>query len=100
MTDSPTEAAHNLNADPEALAWARAKVERVRDKCRRFEADARNQGRTESATQWRRFAKFLEMEFIGGKGCVIAAFDERRPAFAALEAPVPVSEEQTGGGDA
>ncbi|MEU8199525.1 hypothetical protein AB0C10_37650, partial [Microbispora amethystogenes] len=30
VTDSPTEAAHNLNADPEALAWARAKVERVR----------------------------------------------------------------------
>lgn len=24
MTDTPTEAAHNLNADPEALAWARA----------------------------------------------------------------------------
>lgn len=83
----------DLNADPEALAWARAKAEKIRDKCRAFEAEAQAQDRTEPAAMWRRFAWFLETQFIGGKGCVVAAFDERRPAFAALETRVRTTEE-------
>lgn len=65
--------------DPEALAWARGHVERLRDRYRRFEAKARAEGRTERATQWRKFANLLQMELIGGEGCVYTPFDERLP---------------------
>lgn len=70
--------------DPDALAWARGKVERLRDKYRRFEIQARERGDTELAAQWRKFANLLEMELIGGKGCTITPFDERRPSLAEL----------------
>lgn len=73
-----------FEADPEALAWARGYVERLVTKYRGFEATARSEGRTEMASQWRKFANLLRMELIGGEGCVITPFDERRPQFAAL----------------
>lgn len=86
--------------DPEALAWARGVVERVREKYREFERQAQSKGDIEQASQWRKFANLLDMEFIGGKGCVVAPFDERRPAFvAALESAPTATEEQTGGGN-
>jgi len=68
-------------SDPEALEWARGNVERLRDRYRRFTTEARDAGRTEQAEMWRRFANLLEMQLIGGKGCVITPFDERRPAL-------------------
>jgi hypothetical protein len=33
---------------------------------------------------WRRLANMIDMQMVGGKGCSIAAFDERLPAMTAL----------------
>jgi hypothetical protein len=71
----------DYDRDPEALAWARAKVQCDIDRFRRFEQQARERGNPDLATQWRKFANFLQMDFIGGEGCSIAAFDERRPSL-------------------
>jgi hypothetical protein len=69
------------DTDPAALAWARAAVQRRIDHYRGFEAKARTSGSEERAAQWRKMANLLHMDFIGGEGCVIAAFDERRPSL-------------------
>jgi hypothetical protein len=69
------------DTDPEALAWARAYVQRDITRFRAFEAAAAGGGNPELASQWRKFANLLAMDFIGGEGCKIAAFDERRPSL-------------------
>lgn len=82
-----------FDRDPEAVAWARAKVQRRVDKYRGFEAKTRERGEQDKADFWRRLANMLEMELLGGKTCVIAAFDERLPEMAAL-----LGEADAGGG--
>lgn len=84
MTETTT---RDFDRDPEALAWARAKVQRDIDRYRRFESAARSEGRTEQASLWRKMANLLNMDFIGGEGCSIAAFDERRPQLPPLNGP-------------
>ncbi len=85
--DLETGASHpDFGTNPEALAWAREHVERVAAKYRGFEATARSEGRMEMASQWRKFANLLQMELVGGKGCVITPFDERRPQILGAEA--------------
>lgn len=74
----------DYDGDPEALAWARAKVEAEIDRAARFVDQATAQGVTDSAEFWRRHALHLHRAFIGGEGCTIAAFDERRPQFQRL----------------
>ena len=59
--------------DPDAIAWARARVQKLVDRYREFE---RQPGNTDPR-QWRKFANLLEMELIGGSGCVIRPFDPR-----------------------
>ncbi|HLK77215.1 MAG TPA: hypothetical protein VKU77_26635 [Streptosporangiaceae bacterium] len=88
MTDPAGHAPDPLTAldarfgkDPDALAWARGHVEQLRDRYRRFEGDARGSGATERAARWRRMASMLDMQLIGGTGCVITPFDERRPSL-------------------
>jgi hypothetical protein len=71
------------DTDPEALAWARAGVQGLVDKMRRFERQAAEQGTTDPA-QWRKIANIVESHLIGGKGCVIATFDERRAKLAPI----------------
>lgn len=71
---------HDYDNDPEALAWARAYVERVAALMDEWEKYAAEKGTTDPK-QWRRFACLLRDRFIGGSGCVIAAFDERKPEF-------------------
>lgn len=74
-----------FSRDPEALAWARGHVEGFVAKMRNFERMARESGGDEGlerARNWRRIANILEMQFVGGEGCVITPFDERLPAFA------------------
>lgn len=68
----------DFDRDPEALAWARAKVQHEIDRMVSFERQAAETGTTDPA-QWRRFSGMLRRSFIGGEGCVIAAFDERLP---------------------
>lgn len=71
------------DTDPEALAWARSKVQPLIDKMRRFEQQATESGETDPA-QWRKIANVIESHLIGGSGCVIAQFDERMPTFAPI----------------
>lgn len=92
MTNLPP-ARSRYDYDPEALAWARAKVQAQIDRAEKFVAQAAAQGAAEGAEFWRRHALHLHRSFIGGEGCNIACFDERLPAFAksidnALPAPI------------
>lgn len=81
------------DTDPEALAWARSKVGRVIAKYRGFERHCKERGDLGRAAMWRKFANLLEMELIGGKGCVVTPFDERKPEMARLmEAQVTAPE--------
>lgn len=82
MTGTTT---RDYDRDPEALAWARAKVQRDIDRFRRFEQQSRERGDADLASQWRKMANFLQMDFIGGTGCSIAAFDERRPSLPVID---------------
>lgn len=68
-----------FDLDQDAIDWARGHVERVRDKWRAWEYEARDKGDGELMLRCRRIANVLDMELIGGKGCVITAFDQRRP---------------------
>lgn len=81
MSDDLTALTTRFGSDPDALAWARGHVQRLADKFRRFEADARSDGRTGQAQQWRKFANLLDMQLIGGSGCVITPFDVRRSSL-------------------
>jgi hypothetical protein len=65
----------DYNSDPAAIAWARAKIQRRADHYRDWEKQARAQGETERANQWRMVAQCMERDFLGSGGCVIAAFD-------------------------
>lgn len=84
----------NYDRDQEAIDWARAKIEKKRDFAREAEMkskeawlQARRDNRLyreidqhhEQMLRWRRIANMLEMWFIGGEGCAIAAFDQRYP---------------------
>lgn len=63
----------NYDADPDALEWARAKIQVYVDKARRFERQSDN------PEGWRRVANIMEMWLLpSGQGCVIGPFDRRR----------------------
>ncbi|MFI8301533.1 hypothetical protein ACIGCZ_37125 [Streptomyces nigra] len=78
------------DADPEALAWARAKVQDEIDRCRKFTESATAAGKPEQAEMWRRLANRMQRQFIGGEGCVMGYFDERLPSLAkAVDHSIP-----------
>lgn len=73
-------AAHDkYDRDPEALTWARAKVQAGIDRAEKFVEQATAADKPEAAQKWRYIANLLRNSFIGGEGCVIARFDERLP---------------------
>ncbi|GAA2347340.1 hypothetical protein [Dactylosporangium salmoneum] len=74
----------DYDRDPEAIAWARAKVQREVDKLRGWERTAAERGNAEQSMQWRKMANLLQMRFLGTGNCVIAAFDERLPEYKAI----------------
>jgi hypothetical protein len=74
----------DYNSDPAAIAWARAKIQRRVDHYRDWERQARERGDVARADQWRKFAWFLEHDFLGDNGCVVAYFDERLPTLAPI----------------
>ena len=81
------------DADPEALAWARAKIQAEIDRARRFALSAEVVNDEHQTDMWRRLANRMQRVFIGGDGCVHAAFDERLPDLVkavdnALPAPI------------
>lgn len=71
--------ATDYDRDPEAIAWARRKIQDEIDRCRKFHASATEAGKPEQAEMWQRLANRMERTFMGGSGCVIAYFDERLP---------------------
>lgn len=80
----------NYDLDPDALAWARAKVERLINRFADFERQCTEKGDTDRAKAWKRAAWDVRRGLIGGEGCVIGAFDERLPALAsAIDHAIP-----------
>ena len=99
-TDRPQPAARSpYDRDPEALAWARAKVQPYIDQLAEWEKQAEERGATAKA-RGIGVARLLAIRhFANGKGCTIGAFDERRPELAkaidnALNAPTDHKENQ------
>lgn len=86
-----------FDLDPEALAWARSKVEIFIKKMRSFEEQASHADpiSPERERQWRVFGNIVQMDFIGGEGCVIALFDERLPRLLPMLDP-PVTPTENG----
>jgi len=60
------------SCDQNAVEWARAAVEKVRDWCRELETQG-----SDNSDNWRRLANLLEMKLIGGETCVVTPFDAR-----------------------
>lgn len=71
-----------FDLDPDAIEWARRKIRHYVDRAAGFEQHCRETGNTEGETRWRTVRQFMDQTLLGGKGCVIAAFDERLPEWA------------------
>lgn len=68
--------------DPEAIAWARAKVQAEIDRAEEFAADATAAAHLETARNWRIIARHLRRTLLGDtRSCVMGRFDERLPAL-------------------
>ena len=99
MTAGPS----RFDRDPDALAWARLKVKDLESRWRKFAESAADAGKDDQADMWRYLANGVRNELIGGEGCVIAAFDERRASLPPVadgeppaSAPVAASGEYDG----
>lgn len=68
-----------FDTDPDALAWARAKIQQSVERAEQFEKHATERGQADMAARWRLAAQVMRRDLLGGKGCVIAGFDERLP---------------------
>ena len=71
-----------FDSDPEALAWAREKIQRRIDHYRDWQTKTLASGNLVANRTWRIVATTMERDFIGAGGCVVGAFDERLPQFA------------------
>lgn len=88
-TPAGTEAPPDLSRfddDPDALAWARLKIQHAVDRATGFEAHCRETGNKSGEVNWRTVRQFMSQTLIGGRGCVIGAFDERLPEMRRLMA--------------
>lgn len=70
-----------FDRDPDALEWAREKVRDFESRWRKFSKDAAEAGKPDVADIWRYLANGVHASLIGGSGCVIGAFDERRASL-------------------
>jgi len=69
---------HDYDTDPEALAWARAKIEFEIARCNNRREQAKDRRDTTTAEHWRRTSGYLRRRFITrSEGAGLAAFDER-----------------------
>lgn len=83
----------HYDEDPEALAWARTKVQAYIDQLADFENQAKAKDDPRAATGCAVSRLLAERHFLGDGGCTIGAFDERLPEWtkrinSALPAPV------------
>jgi hypothetical protein len=67
----------DYDSDPEALAWARAKVQREVARCRHYHRTATDAGDATQADMWRRLANRMDRVLVNGDGTDLAAFDAR-----------------------
>lgn len=67
--------------DPEAIAWARAKVERLSARIEKHATWLDDAGRSDEATGLRRALYFIDRDVLGGSGCVIGSLDDRLPSM-------------------
>lgn len=81
MAEPTTEAPDlsRFDTDPDALAWAREKIQAKIDRAAGFEQHCRDTEAPDCEVRWRTVRQFMTQTLIGGRGCVIAAFDERLP---------------------
>ena len=70
-----------FDSDPDALAWARQKIQHEIDRFADWERKDTEAGEIDRAMQWRKMRNMLVRQFVGTGGCVIAGFDERLPAY-------------------
>ncbi|MGV2914677.1 hypothetical protein [Streptomyces alfalfae] len=82
-----------FDQDPDALAWARSKVQVYIDRLADFERQAKDDGDARAATGCAVSRLLAQRHFLGDGGCTIGAFDERLPEWSklidsALPAPV------------
>lgn len=69
----------DFDRDPAALAWARGKIQDYIDRLAGFEGQAASKGDEASVHCFRLVQSHVRSYFLGDGGCVIGAFDERRP---------------------
>lgn len=79
--------------DPEALAWARAHVQKFIDRLADFEQQAKTKSDPITEYGCGVARAMAERHFLGDDGCTIGVFDERLPALAeavdhAIPAPI------------
>jgi hypothetical protein len=69
------------DTDPDALAWARARVQHQLDRLAAFEEHATQSGKTDLAHGLSMARRSTAQLLLGGEGCVVGAFDARRPTM-------------------
>jgi hypothetical protein len=77
MTDHP-----RYDTDPDALAWARNRVQQYLDRLADFEQQAKTKGDPITQNGCGVARLLAERHFLGDGGCTIGVFDERRPHLA------------------
>jgi hypothetical protein len=66
--------------DPEAIAWARTKVQAEIDRADKFATQAAAAANPDAAERWAFTARYLRRTLLGDTGsCVMGRFDERLP---------------------
>ena len=70
-----------FDTDPDALAWARGKIQHAVERAEQFQKHNTDGCDPEWAERWRITAAYMRRTLLGGRGCVIAAFDERLPEW-------------------
>ena len=82
-----------FDQDPEALAWARTRVQDFINRLADFEQQAKTKGDQIAQYGCGAARAMAERHFLGDGGCTIGVFDERLPELAkainnALPAPI------------
>lgn len=68
--------------DPEAIAWARAKIQAEINRAEEFAAQATAAAHFETAGHWNALSRHLRRAFVGDtRSRVMGRFDERLPAL-------------------
>jgi hypothetical protein len=72
-------------SDPEALAWARSKVEIALRRVEDMGNHLAEKGKPEKAEGYRGAAWRVRSLLVGGEGCSVGSFDERMADFYAMQ---------------